>query len=415
MTKSSWPATNELHMLPVQMNSPPPFIYSFIFILLKSSSYDFIFFGAGCAGLSLLTRMLRTGRFNDKKILLVDREQKTKNDRTWCFWEKERGFFEDVVCKKWNTISFFSNDYSSTFPIQPYQYKMIRGIDFYKYCLDEIQRHPNVEIMYGHVNAWERKDLTITLKIDDKDMRLDDEDTVIFNSIYYSSSMGIKTIMLLQHFKGWLIETPSPSFNQEVATIMDFRVHQAHGTSFAYILPLDNNRALIEYTLMTKELLQPGEYDRELSDYLKNILGVKEYTITEQEFGSIPMTNEKFKFSGKGWQIGTAGGQTKASSGYTFQFIQKQSEKIVNCLISGNSLKEIKTAPGRFKFYDDTLLHILYHNSFRADKIFTDLFKKNRPQQVLRFLDNESSIIGELKIISSLPAWPFLKAAWHQL
>ena len=39
--------------------------------------------------------------------------------------------------------------------------------------------------------------------------------------------------------------------------------------------------------------------------------------------------------------------------------------------------------------------------------IFTDLFKKNKPQQVLRFLDNESSIKDELKIISSLPTCPF--------
>jgi lycopene beta-cyclase len=371
--------------------------------------------GAGCAGLSLLMRMLRSGQFDDKKILLIDREAKTKNDRTWCFWETGNGFFEDVVCKKWDTITFFSNDYSATFPIEPYRYKMVRGIEFYRYCFDEIRRHPNVEIVYGDVKEWEQKHRAITLKIDDKVMKFADEGTLIFNSIYHCSNAGNKTIRLLQHFKGWIIETPSPFFNEQAATMMDFRVHQAHGTSFAYLLPLNKNRALVEYTLVTKELLQAQQYDQELSHYIKNILGLSEYAVTEEEFGAIPMTNEKFQFSGNGWQIGTAGGQTKASTGYTFQFIQKQSEMIVDCLLSGKSLKEIKPAPGRFRFYDNTLLHILYHNTFKTDRIFSDLFKKNKPQQVLRFLDNESSIIDELKIIASLPPWPFLKAAWHQL
>ena len=45
--------------------------------------------------------MIRSGKFNDKKILLMDKEPKTKNDRTWCFWEKEAGFFEEIVYKKW--------------------------------------------------------------------------------------------------------------------------------------------------------------------------------------------------------------------------------------------------------------------------------------------------------------------------
>src|SRR5688572_6272397 len=101
-------------------------IYRVNFILLKSNSYDFIICGAGCAGLSLLMRMLRSGKFSDKKILLIDKEAKTKNDRTWCFWETGAGFFEEVVCKKWDTISFLSNDYSSSFTIDPYHYKMIR-------------------------------------------------------------------------------------------------------------------------------------------------------------------------------------------------------------------------------------------------------------------------------------------------
>jgi lycopene beta-cyclase len=43
-------------------------------------------------------------------------------------------------------------------------------------------------------------------------------------------------------------------------------------------------------------------------------------------------------------------------------------------------------------------------------KVFTDLFKNNPVQNVLKFLDNETSLSEELKIISSLPTLPFLKA-----
>lgn len=383
--------------------------------MFKSNSYDYIIIGAGCAGLSLLMRMLRSGSFADKKIVLIDKEPKVKNDRTWCFWEKENGFFDDIVFKKWENISFLSNNFSSSFDIAPYQYKMIRGIDFYRYCFEEIGKHNNVEVVYGDVKEWEYQKDDLLLTVDNRQFTLFAPDTKIFNSIYKPVEPGRKTMKLLQHFKGWLIETSKPSFNPAEATMMDFSVHQDHGTTFAYVLPFSETTALVEYTLFTKELLTKEQYDTELKNYISNYLGIGDYTIKEEEFGVIPMTNEKFNFESNGWQIGTAGGQTKASSGYTFQFIQKQSEQIVAYLIAGKSLKEMPGTAGRFRFYDNTLLHILYHNTLPGKKIFTQLFKKNKPQQVLRFLDNESSLSEELKIISSLPTWPFLKAALHQL
>jgi lycopene beta-cyclase len=113
--------------------------------------------------------------------------------------------------------------------------------------------------------------------------------------------------------------------------------------------------------------------------------------------------------------IGTAGGQTKASSGYTFQFIQKQSDQIIEMLLKGESLTHLKRAPWRFRFYDNTLLYILYHKTLPGRNIFSTLFKKNKATQVLKFLDNESSLREELGIITSLPTWPFLKAAVQSL
>jgi len=383
--------------------------------LLRSPQYDFIICGAGCAGLSLLLRMLRSGSFGDKKILLLDKGPKTKNDRTWCFWEKQPGFFEDIVYRKWDRISFLSDDHSAAMDISPYQYKMIRGIDFYNYCFEEIKKQDNVEVVYGDVKGWEYQKDELLLRIDDTEYRLPAMGTQLFNSVYRSSvPVDKRTIRLLQHFKGWIIETGKPVFDPSQATMMDFRIGQEHGTSFVYTLPFSPTAALVEFTLFTKELLQPAQYDTALKDYIRSFLNIEEYKVIEEEFGVIPMTNEKFPFAGNGWQIGAAGGQTKASSGYTFQFIQKQSEQIVEYLRAGKDLDRLPATPKRFRFYDNTLLHILYYDKVPGKKIFTDLFKKNKPQQVLRFLDNESSFREELKIISTLPAWPFFKAALRQ-
>lgn len=360
-------------------------------------------------------RMIRSGYSRDKKILLLDKQAKSTNDRTWCFWEQQPGFFENIVYREWEKISFLSEEFSAVMDIPPYQYKMIRGIDFYRYCFEEIRKHSNIEVVVGDVKGWEYEKDDLLLQIDDEQYRLFAAHTQLFNSFYKPAPRRNKTIRLLQHFKGWVIETDKPVFDPSEATIMDFRVDQQYGTSFVYTLPLSATTALVEFTLFTKELLQPEQYNDELKKYISHFLRIDEYKVTDQEFGVIPMTNEKFSFAGNGWQIGMAGGQTKASSGYTFQFIQKQSEQIVDCLVAGRDLKKLPAASKRFRFYDNTLLYILYHNKVPGKKIFTDLFKKNKPQQVLGFLDNESSFKEELKIISTLPAWPFFKAAIKQL
>lgn len=358
-------------------------------------------------------RLLKSDKFNDKKILLIDKDVKNNNDRTWCFWEQEDGFFNEIVYKKWNTISFLSDGYSAAMDISPYQYKMIRGIDFYNYCFDEISKHDSIEILRGNIGDWVYENEVLNIEVDNKKYLFDN--TILFNSIYRPKPSNKETIKLLQHFKGWIIETAEPVFDPANATMMDFRVHQQNGTSFVYVMPFNATTALVEYTLFTKDLLRSEEYDKEIRHYIQSFLHIDNFTIKEEEFGIIPMTNEQLLFKKNGWNIGTAGGQTKGSSGYTFQFIQKQSQQIVDCLIAKKPLDTLPAEPRRFRFYDNTLLEVLYYNKVPGSEIFTTLFKKNKPQQVLRFLDNETNLKDELKIISSLPTWPFLKAAIKQL
>lgn len=375
--------------------------------------YDYIIAGTGCAGLSLVVHMIQSGQFSHKKILLVDKERKTKNDRTWCFWETGEGLFESIVHQQWKQAWFHSDLFSRKLLLSPYTYKLVRGIDFYNYCFDLIGLHPNIDIRFGEVQSVvSNKQETFLL--------LDGEKLVagyIFNSILFEKPViKNKEHYLLQHFKGWIIEADREIFNPAEATLMDFRVNQQHGTAFIYVMPFGPQKALIEYTLFTGLLLSPGEYDNGLKDYISERLKIGSYKIREEEFGVIPMTNYKFPVqAGNIINIGTAGGQTKASSGYTFRFIQKHSAALVDQILKTGT--PFLSSPGkkRYRFYDSTLLHILSHNTFPGYKIFTNLFKKNKPQQVLRFLDNESSLSEELKIISSLQTWPFLKAALKQL
>ena len=375
---------------------------------------DYIIAGAGCAGLSLAVHMIHSGQFGNKKVLIIDKENKERNDRTWCFWETEAGLFDSIVYKKWNTAWFHGEKFSSLLGLSPYQYKLIRGIDFYMYCFELIRQYPNFEIRTGDIQEIRSERGQSWVMADGEKIVAD----YIFNSILFEKPVLRKEdYYLLQHFKGWTIETEKPVFNPNEATLMDFRVSQQHGTTFVYVMPFSSTRALVEYTLFTENLLAPAQYEEGLRDYITNFLQIESYKIVEEEFGIIPMTNHKFPSANGGIiNIGTAGGQTKASSGYTFRFIQKHSARIVRNLIKrGNPFIALPGGPKRFKFYDSTLLHILKHNKLPGHVIFTRLFRKNKPPQVLRFLDNESSLSDELKIISSLPTLPFLKAALKQV
>ncbi len=375
--------------------------------------YDYIIAGAGAAGLSLLARMIASGKFSHKRILLVDKAPKSTNDRTWCFWEREESFFESIVFKSWPLLWFHANGFSKKIDIAPYRYKMIRGIDFYNHCFELINSQHNIKIQYGVVHDINSNGNETFLYVDNVKFTAD----YIFNSIIFDKPAIKKTeFYLLQHFKGWIIQTGKPFFSEQEATLMDFRVSQHKGTAFVYVMPFSPNSALVEYTMFSEQLLDKFEYDQNLRDYINNWLGCSSYTISSEEFGIIPMTNFLFpKTDHDIINIGTAGGQTKASTGYTFQFIQKKTAEIVTALDRGDSLDKLQTTSPKYRFYDSVLLNVLATGKMSGDKIFTHLFRKNSPGNIFRFLDNETSFLDDLNLITTLPTMSFLKAGLKEI
>jgi lycopene beta-cyclase len=289
---------------------------------------------------------------------------------------------------------------------------MIRSIDLYDHVIGAAKQKGNVHFLYGRVEGIGNENGKAWAVVNGEKYYAG----YLFNSILFNHTFSGK-YNLLQHFKGWVIETDEAVFDAGIATFMDFRVSQERGTTFVYVLPVAANRALVEYTLFSEKVLEEEEYDAALKSYLEKYVHINNYSIVEEEFGVIPMTDHPFsKGEGSIVTIGTAGGQTKASSGFTFQFIQKHSAAIVDALIHDKD-PHIRTSffKQRFDLYDHVLLHILYHKKMKGDAIFAQLFKKNPAQRVLRFLDNETNFLEELKIMQSVPMRVFLPAALKEL
>ncbi len=374
--------------------------------------YDYIITGAGCAGLSLVMHIVNDDRLRGKKILLLDKDPKTTNDRTWCFWEKHEGLFQSIVYKEWNNLYLYTHKLTKELEISPYIYKLIKGIDFYNYCLEKIKQYPNVHFTQAVVEDLISNEKESFVLVDGEKIYAQ----YIFNSIIFKKpNLNSKQYWLLQHFKGWFIEANELVFDSGSATLMDFRIGQEKGTAFFYVLPFSSKTALVEYTLFSTSLLAENEYEEALKNYIEEQLKIKKYAVHQKEFGVIPMTN--YSFAGRQnniINIGTAGGQTKASSGYTFRFIQKHSEGIIKGLAESGDPTTYLHKTKRFGFYDSILLHILYHQQLKGEEIFERLFDKNKADAVLKFLDNETSLREEISIIKSLPTFPFIKAAIKQ-
>ncbi len=385
---------------------------------MSGDTYDYIITGAGCAGLSLLRSMMRHPFFSNKQILLIDKERKNTNDRTWCFWEQQPGLFEDIVYHRWQQIDFYSNSFSARFDLEPYTYKMIHGIDLYTTVLREAEQHSNIKILYEDVESVFNVDgYTVVKTKENKFTAAWVFNSIIFNDWKQDALQQKNVYVLLQHFKGWIIETNENNFDERIATFMDFRVEQNKGTAFCYVLPVTKNKALVEYTLFSENISEQPEYDQALKDYISIFLGIKKYNITHEEYGVIPMTNYKFSKGEKRIiNIGTAGGQTKASSGYTFQFIQKHAAKIIDAIVQDkNPLFAQSIYEKRFHLYDSILLNVLKHKKMNGDRLFAQLFKKNIPQAILKFLDNETGFKEELRIMNSVSLTTFLPAALREI
>ena len=348
--------------------------------------FDYVILGGGCAGLSLAYHLDINNKIENKTLAIVEMREEYKRDKTWSFWKITDHNFDDCIIKSWN--NFTINIKSETYEVlnKEYPYQTIDSGLFYQKILKQLKQNKNIEFFKN----------TNELKL---------KNSIIFNSF---PTKGNYVNELWQHFKGLEIETTKNIFDDEIFNLMDFDCDQKKNVHFFYTLPFAKNKALIETTWLSKMNEKSlKDYDIQLETYIKDTLKIKDYKINYEEEGAIPLFYPRNKVDKNKINIGSSGGMTRLSTGYTFLNIQEHSKYLVNNIDQILNVKPYHIGK-KYEFLDKIFLNVLKSHPDKMPKIFLNMFKAP-PKKVIKFLSNKSNIFDDLSIIFKMPKWIFVK------
>ncbi len=348
--------------------------------------FDYVIIGGGCAGLSLAYELEIHKKFKNKTLAIIEPRHNYIRDKTWSFWKVAAHNFEDCVKHSWSNFSINIPNQTKYIECDNFPYQSIDSSLFYQKIINTLKKNTNIHF-FKNINE------------------ISTENSFVFNSV---SDVSDSKNELWQHFSGIEIETNKDLFDDQIFNLMDFDCDQRDSVHFFYTLPFSKKKALVETTWISN-LNHPSnqDYSTQLEDYIKNKLKIKNYEIKFKETGAIPLFQPKNIKKINQMEIGTAGGMTRLSTGYTFMNIQDQSKYIRENFESIEKVDNF-TINSKYKFLDNIFLKVLKKNSGKMPEIFFKMFNCS-PSTVINFLSNKSNIYEDFSIILKMPKLVFLR------
>jgi len=397
---------------------------------MPTPTYDFVFAGGGLSALSLADRLAAAPALQDRTLLIVDPDDPTREHRTWCFWADAPTRYDALAHRRWDRLRVVDARGARTLNLAPFHYHMIRAADFYAEVRGRLRARPTVTFQRDRVTRLEDRHDSALARLAGggqaagrwlfdsrfrpvdarralEPVRAAQAHTASFLPPLAAAGDGAHYHTLCQHFVGWLVHTERPAFDPSAATFFDFRTDHQREWRFFYVLPLDVDQALVEYVT-----LSAADAEQSLAHYLGRVLNVGPYQVLARERGVNPLTDRPFprRTGRRTLTLGTAGGRVKPSSGYAFTRIQRDSDAIARSLARHGHPFNLPADPAFYRLCDSLLLDVIQRQGELAAPLFTRLFARNPPARVLRFLDERTSPLDNLRLMATLPADVMLRA-----
>ena len=391
---------------------------------MEPTDADLVLVGGGGAAVSVLHRLAlagRAGRLPPTRVVVVDpldRLATTPDDRTWSFWERV-GAGTDVfafVDRTWTSLRVAGPDRVVDVDLAPtHRYRTLRSSTYYAVVRDLVA-DPASGVELVHVAAPVRSVVqegeVVRVDADGAGMRAP---WVLTSARLPGETPPVARTALWQHFLGAVVDTAGVDVDHDRAVLMDLRVPQPpRGTGFGYLLPMGDGTALAEYTVLAPGPADPGLMRSGLDAYL-GALGLTRAPRLRPEEGSVPMTDARHRTRdgrrSRVVRLGTVGGATRPSTGYTFTAMQRQAVAVADAVAAGRDPVPPPAYPVRHRLVDAVLLRGLLSGDVDGTRFFPLLFERNPVPRVLDFLDGLTSAGEDLALMASVPPVPMLRAA----
>jgi len=161
--------------------------------MISKNKYDYIICGAGASGLLLSYSIINDDFFNDKKILIIEKDKKIQNDKTFGFWESKESLLDELVFKEWEYAEFKDSKFHNSFLLKPFKYKMIKSSKFYSHIGEKISKASNFTYLNSNIKSIDQENKLV--KTDNGEF----QSSIIFSSIYDDQKVKFKKLFSFNH------------------------------------------------------------------------------------------------------------------------------------------------------------------------------------------------------------------------
>ena len=366
---------------------------------------DVLVLGGGCAGLGLALRLAEAGPHAPRTHVL-ERRERYRDDRTWCFWRTRPHRFDPLVSASWDAMTIGSRDRATRHDCGATPYQMLSAAAYYDHVLERLEGTPRVSLDLGAAVEG--------------DPEFDGERWVVraghgtFTARHVVDTRPpaeAPECVLWQSFLGHVVRAEEPSFDPGVVTLMDFEPASPQHVQFTYVLPLSDSEALVETTVFGPHALGEAALSEDLERAIGRRTGGAPWSVQRAEHGALPMGLASPLPAVPWTRAGLFHGGARPSTGYAFQRIQAWAEACAGALRSGRAPHAVTPDPALRRAMDDVFLRVLRAEPERGPELLQRLFERASTERVIRFLSDAGSAVDALAVVRSLPPGPFLRGA----
>jgi lycopene beta-cyclase len=366
--------------------------------------YDVIIAGGGLAGRSLAYFLSREPELTGARILIIDDAGDRYPHRSLIYWHDNALPLPLTPAATFTSLAVDAGPGQRVLPLKRHRLCLTSSRAVFRSLDEVIDANPHITRLDAHVSR-------IRAHADSAEVALSDGRLLTTPHCFDSTvpPTGI-TAPLLMSGEVRRVRTGHDSFDPSIATFIDFRSGEHHPVHFHCVLPISAREAVVEVTrIMPGKAPSPEfSFEQATSAYLRTVWGVSEFSSLSVERGSIPLGIRTSSPQGRRVRIGSPSGAVKATTGYGFTRILRQTQHIASTLASTGSPAAPRPSP-RFRWYDKPVLKMWKHDPERAVQFMKAAFTAGDADLVLDFLDERTTFAQERGLLGSMPVSTLLQ------